>query len=122
MSVERLWAGVEGVPEKWNLERIGYPEQGEIWLSDSGPKIASADIQLEHPVAIIQNIKEWAYVRENCAAWIGKEARFRDVIRGFWIHGTLCDYRKSAPYKWRRAEDKKWYRYAQFRIGTDDAS
>lgn len=116
MSVERLFKDVPGIPEKWNLERIGYPEQGDYYLDDSGPKLASAYTQLERPVAIIQNVADYYYPKgHHGSTFIGRKARFRTAPRGHWTHGTVADYRRTMDYKWKCLEDGKWYRYAQIK-------
>lgn len=121
MSAERLFAEVPGVPAKWNLERIGYPEPGEHYLTESGPQIALGMETFEHPVAIVQCITAYTYPnkRKRGSELAGREARFRNVIRTPWTHGTIEEYRKSVPFKWKCKETGRWYRYMQLKVGEE---
>lgn len=115
MSVSRLFCKVPGVPPGWDLERVGWPEPGEYYVTQSGTQVAHEGTQLEHPVAIVQNTGDYFYIRGTYKnkQYVGRKARFRDSPHEEWKTGVLGDFRAHYPKKYKREEDGFWYKHCQ---------
>lgn len=102
---------VQGIPEGFELAKVGYPEPGEIWLSDSGPVACYRGGDFEHPVAILRKIEN-NWKRLTLGGWDGvpRPARFRMTKHDPYSYGVVVEHRPFAGWK---NQDGLWYRYAE---------
>jgi len=108
----KTYANIPGIPEGWQLVRIGIPAPGEMYLGDKGePTEMPKDLQWTWPVAIIHNISAYGPPRGHLA--IGQRARFRTRSSEEWDYGVIADYRPHMHLKWQNKANGFWYHVAQ---------
>lgn len=108
----KTYANIPGIPEGWQLVRIGIPAPGEMYLGDKGePTEMPKDLQWTWPVAIIHNISAYGTPRGHLA--IGQRARFRTRSSEEWDYGVIADYRPHMHLKWQNKANGFWYHVAQ---------
>ena len=93
---------VPGIPEQYDLVRIGYPKEGELVLVDTATVeewTASPFSTPSNPVAIVRLVARWSKLRAN--QWDGKPrvARLRQSNYDPWYYDTVVDYIPGARWK-----------------------
>lgn len=92
---------IPGIPNQYDLVRIGYPEQGELYLRSIG-EVVEHDYNspmMLCPVAIVRLVARWSKLRAN--QWDGKPrvARLRQSNYDPWYYDTVVDYIPGARWK-----------------------
>ena len=107
---------IEGIPEGYDLVRIGYPGDGEIWISDSGPKTCYNEYPLEQPVAILTRLAAWRRIGDASVPTLPYlKARFKTYEDDPWKYSSLVAYRPGRM-RWGSG-DGKWYRFCEIQTG-----
>jgi hypothetical protein len=103
-----------GIPEGYDLDRIGYPNEGDYYVAHTDivyqfPDSSGAEIQ--HPVAIVSPKGQWKQASKESFKGKQIKARFRTKTDEPWTYGML-DYYRPGPMPWR-SDEGKWYRVCQ---------
>jgi len=105
---------IPGTPESYEIERIGTPVVGELFISatelvERATEEDVAFIADSYPVAIVFEIKSWKKPRRDTLLTLPVEAQFRDVNSDQWQSGTLTGwgfgshrYRDQNGIYWRQ--------------------
>ena len=105
---------IEGIPEGYDLVRVGYPEVGELWPLGEGFAAEATDKLdpvLNAPVAILTRLAAWRRIGDASVPTLPTRARFRMYSDDSWEYGTLTSYRPG-PVRWQR-DKEKWYRFCE---------
>ena len=110
---------VQGIPEGYELIRLGYPEQGELYLRSMG-EVMQHDYNspmMLCPVAILLRIEN-NWKRLTLGMWDGvpRPARFRLTRHEPWHYGTVVDHRPFAG--WRNCNGL-WYKHCEVQDGKE---
>lgn len=93
---------IPGIPEQYDLVRIGYPKKGELYLYAEGivqEWIDPEGCRTITPVAIVRLVARWSKLKAN--QWDGKPrvARLRQSNYDPWYYDTVVDYIPGARWK-----------------------
>ena len=105
-----------GIPDGYDLDRIGYPVPGERYIAHTDVVYTFPDdsgVEIQHPVAIVSPKDQWK--RAVTGTWKGVQmmARFRTKADEPWTYGMLVDY-KPGPTPWRSGCGR-WFRVCEVR-------
>jgi hypothetical protein len=111
---------VQGVPEGYELIRLGYPEHGELFAVSS---LLTATFDRDrdevpvYPVAILRKIEN-NWKRLTLGMWDGvpRPARFRLTRHEPWQYGIVQDHR---PFAGWRSSDGLWYKHCEVQDGKE---
>ena len=113
----KTFSAVPGVPEGWELARVGIPQVGEHYLlSPNEPPAPMEDSDNYSLVvrAIVVPTKRWVTARAAslpARAVTHRYARFRDRNNEAWVYGYLTEYRRQI-FKWRDTNGT-WWKYCE---------
>lgn len=109
---------IEGIPEGYDLVRIGYPNRGELYLYDDGVVQEWIDSNRSRPitpVAILTRLAAWRRIGDASVPPLPHlKARFRTYTDKPWVYANLIEYRPG-PMRFK-ASDGKWYRFCEIQI------
>lgn len=114
-----LNSDIPGVPEGWEIVRIGNPAKGDQYLTWAGDQIAlgqftlNTDALMPTPVAIVQRKAHWQKLWPHQWKETPVQGRFRNHKDSYWEYGTVVQYRPG-QVKWK-AEDGRWFQYFEVR-------
>jgi hypothetical protein len=104
---------ISGIPDGYQLDRIGYPMDGDKFIGHLGVvyDYPDCDVEIQHPVAIVSPKAAWRLCRAS--NWNGEplKARFRNKANQPWVYGILTKYRPGAT-PWCSSENR-WYRVCE---------
>ena len=104
---------IPGILEGWDLDRVGYPIEGDFFVGHLGViyKYPDCDENFPHPVAIVSPAHAWKILRP--CTWEGKptRARFKTRANDPWTYGMVVAYRPGVC-KWK-SDELKWYRICE---------
>jgi len=113
------FAKVPGIPEPYELVRIGFPEMGEQYLDSNGTtvRVAFGKEEFPGPVPVLYNPKGWRQATHAEAARLPIAARFRDKYNEPWVYGTVVEYVPSLTHKWKDGDTGMWFKRCEFYVG-----
>jgi len=109
---------IEGIPEGYDLVRIGYPGDGDLVLvGEDQVHVWAGGLNYErYPVAILTRIAAWRRIGDATVPPLPHlKARFRTYADDPWTYGSLLSYRPGGM-RWL-CGDGKWYRYCEIQTG-----
>lgn len=109
---------IEGIPEGYDLVRVGYPANGDLVLVGEGQvHLWAGDANYErYPVAILTRLAAWRRIGDASVPTLPYlKARFKTYEDDPWTYAHLVEYRPG-PMRFK-ASNQKWYRFCEIQIG-----
>ena len=112
---------VPGIPEEYDLVRIGYPTTGELYLHDTDVVLEWTDpeyVTTLRPVAIVRLAASWRKMTPS--KWDDKPrlARLRQTQYDCWDYDTVVGYRPGAGWKTAKG---RFYRQCEVQTNEQDS-
>jgi hypothetical protein len=113
------YSGVPGVPEGWNLVRIGVPVPGEWYLDIGGPYIAVSGIPYSTVSVILLPPSDWVPATRHTK--FPAQCRVRDQKTEPWREVGVVKYDRDRTHRWVDETGHRW-RYCCVRRGSENAT
>lgn len=113
----RTFTGVPGIPEPYELVRLGRPEPGEEYMKDGKVYVAYlGDVIEGDSIPIVYNPQGWRQATYTLAESMPHTARFRDKYNEPWIYGTVSKYSQQSVYKWFDSVSGNWFKRCEIYV------
>jgi hypothetical protein len=115
------YSGVPGVPEGWNLVRVGTPAEGEWYLSNTGPELSPPGRMYinTNPYVILLPPSDWVPATRHTK--FPAQCRVRDQKTEAWREVVVVRYDRDRTHRWIDETGHRW-RYCCVKRGSEDAT
>ena len=94
---------IEGVPDGWELVRIGNPKKGDHYMNSTGTVMRAGQDRSCSNRPIIRKVQRWRPAKpSDLDGGVPVNARFRDDLDDDWIEDVFDGYIADTYFCFRR--------------------
>lgn len=107
---------IEGVPDGWELVRIGAPNVGEFLVDTHGNATPANAGLVSRNWCVVRKVQRWRPAKPSDLGDGKTQARFRDTEHCPWKHGCLAGFRFQSEFQFQMTNCEyvnTWFRFCE---------